>query len=170
MKRWLAIAMLSVSAAASHVVSARADPVLGVAVKHGSRICLYLPAPAPPQRTKIMLVTMDTPQTLAQGEISAKAHDCLDVITPHMAGFSLKLRSGELADNAAAVAILLQAQAKIDDGHAVLTWNGAVTFRSCTSADGVHLTAWRGDTRLWHAYDYIGQDLEADCTDAESKP
>jgi hypothetical protein len=150
--------------------AAKADPALGVAVKHGSRICLYLPAPAPPQRTKVTLVTMDRPQTLAHAEISGEATDCPDTITPHMAGFALKLLSGELADNAAAVAILSPTAAKIDGGRAVLAWNGAVTFRSCTSTDGVHLTAWRGNTRLWHAYDYIGQDLEADCTDAESKP
>jgi hypothetical protein len=164
------VGMLSVPAAVGHAVSAKADPILGVAVKHGSRICLYLPAPAPPQRTKVTLVTMDTPQTLAYAEISRKATDCPDTITPHMVGFALKFLSGELADNAAAVTIISPAQAKIDDGHAVLPWNGAVTFRSCISADGVHLSAWRGSKRLWHAYDYIGQDLEADCTDAESKP
>jgi hypothetical protein len=38
----------------------------------------------------------------------------------------------------------------------------------CTSSEGVHLTAWEQvDTsrhRLWHAYYYLGQDLESTCT------
>lgn len=52
--------------------------------------------------------------------------------------------------------------------------NPSLTFHSCTSADGVHLTAWRGKAlggdRLWHEYYYLGQDLEATCTAQETAP
>lgn len=44
-------------------------------------------------------------------------------------------------------------------------------FRTCTSSEGVHATAWSGvplaSTRRWHAYYYLGYDVEPDCTDAD---
>ena len=39
--------------------------------------------------------------------------------------------------------------------------------RSCTSREGVHLTAWAGapltSQRLWHQYYYLGYDVEPSC-------
>lgn len=44
-------------------------------------------------------------------------------------------------------------------------------FRSCTSAEGVHLTVWSGAAltgqRRWHAYHYVGYDMVPSCTAAE---
>jgi hypothetical protein len=44
-------------------------------------------------------------------------------------------------------------------------------FRTCASTEGVHATAWSGvplaSTRRWHAYYYLGYDVEPDCTDAD---
>jgi hypothetical protein len=41
-------------------------------------------------------------------------------------------------------------------------------FRTCASAEGVHATAWSGiplvAPRRWHAYYYLGYDVEQDCT------
>jgi len=46
-------------------------------------------------------------------------------------------------------------------------------FRTCASAEGVHATAWSGKPlaarRRWHAYYYLGYDVEADCTPADVK-
>jgi hypothetical protein len=40
-------------------------------------------------------------------------------------------------------------------------------FRSCASAEGLHLTVWSdgplAGLRLWHAYVYLGYDVEPDC-------
>jgi hypothetical protein len=41
------------------------------------------------------------------------------------------------------------------------------SYRSCTSAEGVHLSVWAGQRRLWHYYYYVGYDLEPTCTDAD---
>jgi hypothetical protein len=47
-------------------------------------------------------------------------------------------------------------------------------FRTCASAEGVHATAWSGvplaAPRRWHAYDYLGYDVEQDCTPADYAP
>ncbi|MGZ3374053.1 MAG: hypothetical protein ACXU9O_13110 [Gemmatimonadaceae bacterium] len=47
-------------------------------------------------------------------------------------------------------------------------------FRTCASAEGVHATAWSGvplaARRRWHAYYYLGYDVEQDCTPADYAP
>ena len=47
-------------------------------------------------------------------------------------------------------------------------------FRTCTSEEGVHATAWSGvpliAPRRWHAYYYLGYDVEPDCTPADYEP
>ncbi len=158
------------AADADHRSEVNAAAVLGVAVQQGGHVCFYLPDLVPPPQARVTIVTMDTPQTVVQAALSGKASACPDNVTPHMSAFTLKLLSGQLADNEASVAVLGPAPIRIDKGKAVWLYKQPVTFRYCTSADGVHLTAWNGQTRLWHAYYYVGQDLEADCTEAESKP
>ena len=43
-----------------------------------------------------------------------------------------------------------------------------LSFRSCASSEGIHLTAWRGNRRTWHEYVYLGFDLESNCTEEEA--
>jgi hypothetical protein len=44
-------------------------------------------------------------------------------------------------------------------------------FRTCASTEGIHATAWSGvplaSPRRWHAYYYLGYDVEPDCTEAD---
>ena len=44
-------------------------------------------------------------------------------------------------------------------------------FRTCASEEGIHATAWSGAPlaapRRWHAYYYLGYDVEPDCTPAD---
>ena len=46
--------------------------------------------------------------------------------------------------------------------------NKRVSFRTCTSGEGIHLTAWSGKPlsgkRIWHAYHSLGYDVEPNCT------
>jgi len=46
-------------------------------------------------------------------------------------------------------------------------------FRSCTSHEGLHLTAWRGTPltgpRVWHHYFALGYDVEPSCVEADYK-
>jgi hypothetical protein len=48
-----------------------------------------------------------------------------------------------------------------------------ITFRSCSSLEGIHFSAWTGgvpkEKRVWHAYYYLGYDVEPTCTDPELK-
>lgn len=46
-----------------------------------------------------------------------------------------------------------------------------VSFRSCTSMEGLHFTLWSGapprEKRLWHGYYYLGYDVEPTCRERE---
>jgi len=45
-------------------------------------------------------------------------------------------------------------------------------FRTCASAEGIHATAWSGvplsSPRRWHAYYYLGYDVDPDCKPADT--
>jgi hypothetical protein len=47
-----------------------------------------------------------------------------------------------------------------------------ISPRSCTSAEGLHLTAWRGQplrsARVFHTHHYVGYDMQPSCTDSET--
>jgi hypothetical protein len=49
-----------------------------------------------------------------------------------------------------------------------------VQFRFCASTEGLHATAWAGvplaSTRRWHAYYYLGYDVDPTCSEAEYRP
>jgi hypothetical protein len=51
---------------------------------------------------------------------------------------------------------------------------GSWRFRTCASEEGIHTTAWSGvplsSPRRWHAYYYLGYDVEPDCTPADYAP
>jgi hypothetical protein len=64
------------------------------------------------------------------------------------------------------------AHAEYSNGEFIVRTEGArapLQFRQCTSQEGLHLTAWRGNRRTWHEYWYLGYDLEPNCSDEEAK-
>jgi hypothetical protein len=48
-----------------------------------------------------------------------------------------------------------------------------IVFRSCSSFEGLHFTAWTGGAlkgkRIWHSYYYLGYDVEPTCIEADFK-
>jgi len=48
-----------------------------------------------------------------------------------------------------------------------------VSFRACTSREGIHFTVWQGKPlvgkRVWHAYFYLGYDVEPSCKTLDTK-
>ena len=49
-----------------------------------------------------------------------------------------------------------------------------IRFRTCASTEGLHATAWAGpplaSPRRWHAYYYLGYDVDPDCNESEYTP
>jgi len=50
---------------------------------------------------------------------------------------------------------------------------GNVTFRACSSIEGLHVSVWTGSVingkKIWHRYYYLGYDVEPTCKDADFK-
>ncbi len=49
-----------------------------------------------------------------------------------------------------------------------------IHFRVCASSEGLHATAWAGEPlvspRRWHAYYYLGYDVDPTCSESEYSP
>ena len=127
------------------------------------------------------LVSPSESQSLAHAEvIHSTEAPCLGVADekPSLASYSLRLLNGRIEQNLPLVAVIGKAIKIRPSGarvEAILNgYSRPITFHSCTSADGVHLTAWKGiplrGRRVWHQYYYLGQDLEQSCTAPETAP
>ena len=152
---------------------------LGVAGSAGTQMCAALPAadahagervaivdPAPPQRVR--WATLEHPA----GDACSRWQHRSDV-----AGqvFALQAEPAPGEDDIPLGVVVPGARSvDVAHGNAVAhTDDGAVLhFRSCTSSEGVHLSAWPSSTLkgrpLWHAYLYLGYDVEPTCSEAET--
>ena len=72
----------------------------------------------------------------------------------------------------AACGVVVDVERDADGNERVLRVRDA-RVRSCTSIEGLHLTIWSGtpltSTRLWHAYWYLGYDVEPNCQPADTR-
>jgi len=150
--------------------AAAPTPPLATAALHAAQFCLWTGA-TPPPGTAVTLVIADQPQTLAHAEITGAAKTCPAPTTPALPAYTLKLTTGTVPPDEALIAIIGQPSVTLAAGQANLAQpSGAITFKSCTSSEGVHLTAWRAGTRIWHSYYAVDADLDADCAPPESNP
>lgn len=144
---------------------------VGLAVRHAGKVCFSIQNAHLAVQAHIALVTPTYPQSIATAVIAGSGSGCPGANDPNMTGYELAIVHGKVADNLVLIGIAGPARLSLRDGQRIegdLAHNGKrQTFRSCTSADGVHFTIWQGSRRLWHAYYYIGQDLEPTCTDKD---
>jgi len=90
------------------------------------------------------------------------------------AGFALRAQGllGTTADAAPAFVVKGRATGKKIKGGLLIDLDGdgqAELLKVCPSSEGIHVTAWQGKQRLWHSYMYLGVDLEATCSRAETR-
>ncbi len=153
----------------------------GTAVKMSDHICFSSQNPSLQPKNSVTLVTPSEPQSIAQAEvIQSSSTPCPGVRNENPAPFNydLHLLNGKVESNMPLIAVLAgsrQFKLLASQVQAVLEgYTKPVLFRSCTSADGVHLTAWQGTPlegeRVWHEYYYLGQDLEPTCTNKDTAP
>ena len=165
-------AVSTVQASSRKVDDARdASSRLGVVVRHGDEICAYL-AGAPEADTIVRIVVPGRQQSPALASVQGTSSSCRDQVATGMQAFSLRLQRGTVPRLIASVAIVGPSSLRVADDKVIWRLGGEspITFSSCSSADGIHLGAWRRGKRLWHAYTYVGQDLTPDCTPAEEQP
>jgi hypothetical protein len=153
----------------------------GVAVKKPSAVCLYIRDSKLAPGSPLTLVLPSPPQSTLKAEVvrAAAANDCPSIGDSGEAGltsYEIKLLGEGSPPVAPAIAVYGYSGRFRTQGRYVVAdvgRNGEHNFfRSCTSSEGVHLTVWSREplrgTRIWHQYYYLGYDVEANCTPAES--
>jgi len=158
----------------------------GVAVKTGSKICFSIRKADLPLKTIVTLVAPSGSQSAAPAkivEISTTGCPGIGDDKAAYASYELEIVRGTMEDYIPLIAVVARPErfhtirstirANLSSEHQGGE-HQADTFRSCTSAEGVHLTVWQGEPlegkRVWHQYYYLGQDLEPNCTDKDTAP
>lgn len=152
---------------------------VGVAhVKDKSTVCMTISNADLPRGAKVRLI-FDAPgsrQTEAEAVIRNKrAGACNGDVSGSSHSYSLTLTKAEAGATNIAVAIVDYAKPfRREKNLLVADFNGDGRdehLRSCTSSEGVHLsirsTKARESKCVWHAYFYLGYDVEPTCTDED---
>lgn len=167
--------LLSLGCGVSNNATGAADyaPRLGVAVQTAGGVCFSIRNAHLAVNSPLTLVTPSDPQSVVEAEVTGASDvGCPGVKDPHQSGYRLRVVKGAAPDFMPLIgAPGSSARFRQQGGAVVAHLDGdgtAQSFRSCTSADGVHLTVWQGKplegVRLWHQYYYLGQDLDPNCT------
>jgi hypothetical protein len=155
-RRWPTALALSVALIAG---CAAPPPALrfGVATQVADEVpCVNFAGPPLADGTPITIEAFEPPQTIA-ARISARRGRCAP--------------DGDVPGTAYSVDIPRGIE---DIGLAVATLDAPrgdeLVFRSCSSNEGVHLTAWRRGARIWHQYFHLPYDIESTCTPEQTRP
>ncbi len=177
---------LSASTAAA-AVDPKADGfdlsnTIGVfAAKEPSAFCLSIKNPGLRPRETVTLIW--TPIEVAaakpeirRGRIAAKLAAPCDP-TNHVPDNSIYQLAADKFDRGrvyfAIVGTVRDQRLSGTQASAVLANAGRISFRSCTSMEGLHLFASSGDGQksktVWHSYYYLGYDVEPTCKETDFK-
>ena len=149
----------------------------GIAVQSSGRVCLSIADPNLPPGAVVKLIYAEHPQTTADATVVGPASTCPAAGEDHPSPYELKVTQGKVADNVEGIAVAGPATFSAADdtvtGH-LDPGSQTVTFRSCESSEGVHLTVWSGAAlqgpRLWHGYHHLDYGVEANCTPKDTEP
>ena len=151
------------------------EPRFGIATLSATAACLASPGSPLAEGTAVTLVTPEKPQRIYRVRVQRRVSACATLAGAGVGGPYYQVAGAPAGgDRLVAVAILGTVQAAVANDVAEVTFGAAgerLTVRSCSSHEGIHLTAWRGKPlegrRLWHAYWYLGYDVEPSCTEEE---
>jgi hypothetical protein len=153
---------------------------LGVVSKQSDTICLTIKNSTLTRGTLVYLIDLTMPQSVVHAAVQqADPASCMrtDVSDKASSRYELRILPGESGFSAPAVGIVNAVRPLIisrglvrgdldGDGHQEY-------FRECTSSEGVHLSVWTGKPlvgrRRWHAYYYLGYDVDPDCTSKDTE-
>jgi len=165
--KWAVVAMACAGIAWGADLSAE----IGVAVQKDGAVCLSIANPKLAAGQAMTLVVPDRPQSVIEAVVvSAADQGCPGVANPVQPGYRLRISKGSAPDFQPLIAVARDA-GRFAVRNGVVTGRvaakGTQSFRTCTSAEGVHLTVWDGaplkGKRLWHQYYYLGMDVEQSC-------
>jgi hypothetical protein len=147
----------------------------------GSRFCFQAADTTLPTGAEVTVVHPGFPQRSARGRLSARSkRPCIPPPPGSLDSMEYVVEAPGDTIGWAGVPIIV-----LGNAPAVVMRGDTVTlavepgkpswrFRTCASAEGIHATAWSGvpvtSPRRWHAYYYLGYDVDPDCTPAEYAP
>lgn len=147
----------------------------------GTRLCFDATDPGFPAGTPVTVVHSEFPQYAVTGRLGKRAKaPCFPPprSSPDSMQYAVEAPADTLGWHGLPIVILGKLPSARMRGDTVTLevesrkepWR----FRTCASTEGIHATAWSGvplaSPRRWHAYYYLGYDVEPDCTPADSDP
>jgi hypothetical protein len=176
----LAGCITSPKPAQNKAAAANADPAsrFGIAIQSSGRVCLSIANPNLSSGASIKLIFPGNPQSTADAAVIGSSHTCPDLEEDHSTSYDLRISAGHVEDNAEQIAVAGPATFSVGNGGAVVGQldprTKALTFRSCESSEGVHMTVWSGapltGDRIWHAYHHLDYGVEPNCTEKDTAP
>lgn len=156
------------------------DPTLrfGIAMQSSGHVCLSVSMSTLSAGTPVTLVVAERPQSTADAVVIGAATNCPAMSDAHSASYELRISRGHIEDNVECIAVIRPATFSAGVGDIVIgrldSGGTTITFRSCESSEGVHLTVWSGaalqGVRLWHGYHHLDYGVEPNCTAKETEP
>jgi hypothetical protein len=151
---------------------------VGLAVSKAGQACVSIHDASLRRNSRLQVVTTSPPQTVSSGRVAATVQSCSSAEvddSPDFRHYEIRLANASLSDFMPVIAISRFAGVFARNGDLVtadLDGDGRPEFfRSCTSAEGIHLTIWSGrplsGTLRWHRYFHLGYDVTPTCTAAE---
>ena len=146
---------------------------IGFAVTGGAgAACAAMPAAASQQGTVITLLSDSSPPRVVNASIGQPTSTC--ALDKNLMGgpyYSLRLRGAVPEQRTVWVAMKGEVPTRTAASGRLTARLGAeypaVQIHSCTSSEGVHYSVWTGtpmdSRRLWHAYFYLGYDVQPSC-------
>ena len=164
--------LLSLCAVAAFGLSASAPvSVFLIVTTTPTQVCFVSETPLPIDEP--VLVVLFDPQRFARGRISSVAQQpCSEENDSVGTAYSVSFSEPFSHDMEVGVAIVRRGVTVARKGDRielrnVLRKRDLIELKRCASTEGLHLTAWRGASRVWHEYYYLGYDVEPDCSEAE---
>jgi len=160
------------------VAAAQPDEALrvGLVVTAAGHSVLAMAGPALVPGAVVTLVTIDSSQQVQRVLIASRVAESETMAKHATQGpyYEVSPQSSSSALPEFAVAVLgdpdvrrMGAAVGLRVGNPAIT----VRVRACASSEGLHLTLWDGEPlkgrRLWHAYYYLGYDVEPTCQPAD---
>jgi len=149
---------------------------VGIAAGNSAQYCLALPGAPLGSGTPVAVVTLGERQRLHRLITVRTVSEC-PVMAEHDTPGPYYLLAPEAGDElppGLGVAVPGRPAVRTVGGEVRLYLSERIRearVRSCTSSEGLHLTVWSGvplrTGRLWHAYWYLGYDVEPDCRPAD---
>ena len=150
---------------------------IGVAAQRSGRECLAILNSSLAPNSPVLLVNAAEPQTVEAARIVSRDESCRDpsAADPELQPYAIRLDQASAHGFTPVIAIVNYGAGWTKSDALVaadLDGDGQPEhFRSCASAEGIHLTVWTdqpitGQLR-WHQYHYLGYDVTPDCKTEE---